>query len=96
MLRQYPAGFGKKLLEIFWAAPVQGRLPLRYCENLDLGLTDKELFENLDFGDPWHDADMLEIFEYLYNHRNTHIPDPWHATMADYRQALRDSAAWWE
>ena len=51
-------------------------------------LSDRELFERLPFGDPWHDAQMVEVWRFLYTHAATTIPDSWQDTMSAFNELL--------
>lgn len=52
-------------------------------------LTDRELFNALPLGDPWHDAQVLEVWDYLWNHPHTKIPNSWHQSMHDFDRDFR-------
>ena len=70
-LRAYPTGFGSRLHELYQRQldlPAQRDLRVRVC--LDGGLTDRELFSRLPLGDRWDDANMTEVFEYLYKDKH--------------------------
>ena len=54
-------------------------------------LTDKEVFEMLPSGDPWHDGQMLEVWDYLYKHPRTKIPDSWEKCLKDFDTELRNT-----
>lgn len=54
-------------------------------------LSDREIFEGLELGDCWHDAGMLEIWDYLYKHAKTCVPDSWHTCMAKFDLDFRAS-----
>ena len=58
-------------------------------------LSDREIFEGLELGDCWHDAGMLEIWDYLYNHTKTCVPDSWQDCMARFDIDLRASIGRW-
>ena len=59
--REYPAGFGKKLVELFdWAVPLP-RLDLRQRQEIDPKCSDRELFAALPLGDAWSDANLYGV-----------------------------------
>lgn len=51
--------------------------------------TDKEIFEELECGDCWHDADCIAVFMYLYNMETTCIPCTWQACMLAFKDELQ-------
>lgn len=50
--------------------------------------SDRELFEGLQFKDPWHDANLVPVFEFLYSDESTQIPSNWVPTMEAFRKEL--------
>ena len=51
-------------------------------------MTDRELFVAMDLGDPWHDAQMIEVWAYLFCHASTSIPCSWQQTMNEFDAQL--------
>ena len=54
-------------------------------------LTDREIFEQLPLGDVWHDAHMLEAWDFLWNHALTSVPDSWLECMTRFDREFRDT-----
>lgn len=50
--------------------------------------TDREVFHSLALGDPWHDAELVEVWSFLYNHEKTTVPDSWCDEMAAFNGEL--------
>ena len=38
--------------------------------------------------DPWHDANLVPVFEFLYSDESTQIPSNWVPTMEAFRKEL--------
>ena len=64
---------------------------MRTKYDANVKLSDRELFEALPLKDIWADADLTSVFEYLYNHKKTDIPDSWVHTMSNFRRELMDA-----
>lgn len=67
-LRTYPRGFASKLLEALethLGNAGEGRRDLRFKPQLSPVLSELEQFQQLSMGDPWEDANMLELLRYL-------------------------------
>ena len=54
-------------------------------------LTDREIFEQLPLGDVWHDAHMLEAWDFLWKHAQTRVPDSWLECMTRFDREFRDT-----
>lgn len=54
----------------------------------DPGLTDREQFKRMELGDVWHDAELISVWTYIYNHSKTVIPESWEPTMAQFNKEL--------
>ena len=52
---------------------------------------DKELFDSMAMGDPWADAEMVQVWSYLYKNKKLLIPASWQSTMAAFNDELRAS-----
>lgn len=57
--------------------------------------SDREIFESLPLGDPWHDAQMLEVWNYLWNHPKLEIPCSWLESMKTFDRELRATIGCW-
>ena len=53
--------------------------------------TDRELIESLELQDTWSDANLLAVFDYLYQSSGKMIPDSWRATMSEFHMAFRSA-----
>ena len=51
--------------------------------------SDREIFQSLPLGDPWHDAQMLEVWNYLWNHPQLEIPCSWLDSMIVFDREIR-------
>ena len=94
-LREYPTGFGKRLLEAYHKACSEPpRQDLRRKFALDAKNTDKELFRDYPCNpDQWFDAKLPEAFWYLAGSRSLQIPDSWVDVMADFKKQLNQRCA---
>lgn len=50
---------------------------LRQKKEINLSLSDKELFCRLPLGDLWQDADLVSVYKYLRNSEKTAVPSSW-------------------
>ena len=55
--------------------------------------TDKDIFQSLPLGDTWADAELVELWAYLYGNKKLLVPSGWQRTMEELNQQLLDSAA---
>ena len=55
-------------------------------------MTDKEIFRTLPLGDTWPDAEMVELWAYLFQNKKLMVPAGWQAIMEEFNQELQDSA----
>ena len=79
----------------FWdeeRASKQPRLSMRQKVHVPAGATDRELFEGLEVGDTWADANMVSVWAYLYNNKHLTIPSTWQPTMSELNSTLLDTA----
>ena len=53
-------------------------------------MSDREIFDALDLGDPWTDAGLPTLFMYLMGSRTLVIPDSWHGPMMRLKAQLED------
>lgn len=91
-LREYPVGFGKRLLEAYHVSCSEPpRKDLRRKFALAPNRTDKELFMQYPMGqDQWFDAALPETFWYLYGSRSLTIPDSWVNVTKDFAMKLQE------
>lgn len=87
-LRHYPKEFGAALARL-----IDGQLPsgdLRNKVEVDIDLSDREIFARMKIQDAWWDANIPELYWYLRKLPNLVIPDSWQTTMDDFEKELRD------
>lgn len=68
MPRAYPRGYALKMLEGYETHLQncgEGRRDLRFKPQVEGNLSELEQFKKLPIGDPWEDAQMMELLEYL-------------------------------
>ena len=59
---------------------------------LDATKTDRELFEAMETGDHWPEAELIQVWAYLYRNSRLCIPSSWQATLAKFNDELMDIA----
>ena len=92
--RSYSRVFGQRILEL-WdeeRASTQPRLRLRQKSHVREDATDRELFTSLELGDTWADAELVQVWCYLYNNKNLMVPPTWKATMESFNSELKETA----
>ena len=60
----------------------------RKVKAYDRKQSDREVFQAMSLGDPWHDAELISVWCYLYEDEKTRVPDSWVQTMADFHEEL--------
>lgn len=50
---------------------------LRQKQEVDTGLSDKEIFQRMPLGDLWPDANLVEVYRYVRAHRRSAVPSSW-------------------
>eukprot|EP00439_Symbiodinium_sp_Y106_P061660 s1281_g9.t1 len=91
--RSYSRAFGKKILELWQQERTaeQPRLCMRQKVHIDSGMTDKEVFESLPLGDTWPDAEMVQVWAYLYKNKKLIVPSSWQSVMDSFNSELLES-----
>ena len=91
MPRAYTKKFGRKLLSLWEEEKASStpRLCLRQKLHISGRATDKDLFCGLELGDTWPEAEMVQVWSYLYSNKRLHIPDSWQSTMDAFNDELR-------
>ena len=56
---------------------------LRQKRTIDLSRTDKELFQEMELGDLWQDAQLVECYRYLRSKKGYAVPLSWQAVFED-------------
>ena len=72
-LRAYPSGLGASLEKVYreeLERPLRGDLRFNRTPK-DRSLSQRDLFMAMPTGDTWPDADLLDVFEYLYTSKST-------------------------
>lgn len=87
--RNFPLAFGKKIVRLWTEALEMPRTILRQKETISPDKTDRELFEELDCGDLWSDAGLVETFLYLISNKKCIIPNEWYQTMATFKSEMQ-------
>ena len=86
-LRCYPEGFAQRLLTIY-----EGRKSfpehLRSKAHVDLTLSDRALFEQMQVGDLWLDGRLPAVWAYLYGSKHVTIPPSWENAMKEFDLAV--------
>ncbi|CAL1171873.1 unnamed protein product [Cladocopium goreaui] len=91
--REYPTGFGKRLLQAYTRSCDQPpRKDLRRKFALDIRKTDRELFQEYPCNpDQWFDAELPKTFWYLAGSRSLRIPDSWAEAIGDFKKELHQA-----
>lgn len=53
--------------------------------------TDRELFDDLKVDDIWPEAELVQVWCYLYKNDRLAIPPSWEDTLATFNQQLLDT-----
>lgn len=89
-LRHYPKDFGTKLAQL-----VAGKLPeadLRNKQEVDMSLSDRELFAKMSIHDAWWDANIPELYWYLRKLPKLKIPESWETTIDQFEMELQEES----
>lgn len=91
-LREYPLGFGQRLLDGYLQSIREPqRQDLRRKFALDPQKSDRELFmEYPCHEDQWFDAELPECFWYLSGSRSLEVPDSWADAIQSFKKELHD------
>ncbi|CAE7835102.1 unnamed protein product, partial [Symbiodinium sp. KB8] len=89
----YSKAFGKKVFQLWEeeCSSPQPRLCMRQKVPIAASMTDKEIFRTLPLGDTWPDAEMVELWAYLFQNKKLMVPAGWQAIMEEFNQELQDS-----
>lgn len=87
--RTYPRGFASKMLEALEChlGTGQGRRDLRFKPQQGKQLSEVDQFTQLPIGDPWEDANMMELLDYLMTSKRVR-------TDMIYNECLRYEQQW--
>lgn len=61
---------------------------LRQKKEVNLGLSDKEVFQSMPLGDVWEDAKLPEVYRYLRKNKKHVIPKSWESVFDDFDAEL--------
>lgn len=50
--------------------------------------TDRDLFTELPLGDTWPEAEIIQVWFYLYRNSKLRIPESWQATLDSFNKEL--------
>lgn len=59
---------------------------------LNAAKTDRELFEAMEMGDHWPEAELIQVWAYLYRNNQLCIPCSWQPTLAKFNDEVMDIA----
>ena len=88
--RTYPPGFGDGLTKLMNKWKVQPRLRQKREVNLDL--SDREIFTSLPLGDVWGDADLVGDYKYFRNSNKSKIPNSWYKVFQDLDEEIQQAS----
>ena len=88
--RTYPPGFGDGLTKLMNKWKVQPRLRQKREVNLDL--SDREIFTSLPLGDVWGDADLVGAYKYFRNANKSKIPNSWYKVFQDLDEEIQQAS----
>ena len=54
---------------------------LRQKREVDLNLSDKEIFEGMSLGDIWGDAKLIDAYKYIRAYKPSTVPDSWQTVL---------------
>lgn len=52
--------------------------------------TDLQLFQELPLGDLWPEAELVQVFCYLYRNSHLDIPPSWQSVLADFHREISE------
>ena len=65
---------------------------MRQKIHVDSKSSDHQLFRALALDDTWPDAELVQLWSYLYGNKQLLIPATWQSTMAELNAQLLDTA----
>ncbi len=89
-LRAYPEGLGHYFLQTWREVQDLPRQCMRQKVVINTTATDRELFEKLPLGDVWSEAEVIQVWAYLYRNSHLKIPDSWQETLSNFNRELMD------
>ena len=90
--RTYPTGFAKRLFDAYASSSSEPfRADLRRKYQLPVGSDDVEIFMNYPCNrDQWDDANIGEVFDYIWSCKSLVIPDEWLHAMNSFKREYDD------
>ena len=85
--RVYPRGLGDFLVKVMEEAKPQPTLRQKVSVNYEL--SDQEMFSRLKLDDPWLDAGLPKVYQYMRQHPRCKIPDSWVAAFDKLDEELQ-------
>lgn len=64
---------------------------MRQKREVDPSLTDVQLFRQLELGDLWQDASMVECYQYLRGMKRIQIPSCWDCALSEFDAQLANA-----
>lgn len=61
---------------------------LRQKKEVNLNLSDKEIFQSMPLGDVWQDANLIEVYRYLRKFKKNVVPQSWESVFDDLNAEL--------
>ena len=93
--RQYPAGLGDALLRLHQEVKGKPQFDLRQKVPIDPSKTDLQVFRGLpDDDDSWVDAQLPNVFIYLYQNEKLRVPNEWDDTMREMFHKMKQLVPW--
>ena len=59
---------------------------------LNATMTDRELFDAMAIGDHWPEAELIQVWAYLYRNKRLCIPSSWQPTLEKFNADVMDIA----
>ena len=89
LARVYPKRFCSALYRAFFHTELRHlRRDLRNKNEVEPGLSDRELFERMQLSDVWSDANLADVYFYARSNPHLEIPDSWTSTIAKFDREL--------
>ena len=92
LCRAYPEGLGVHLIKAWRQYKDLPRAGLRQKLPLNSAATDREMFESMELGDTWAEAEIIQVWCYLYRNSQLRIPDSWEHTLRRFHETVSEHA----
>ena len=57
-------------------------------KEVNLNLSDKEIFQSMPLGDVWEDANLIEVYRYLRTFKKHVVPQSWESVFEEFDAEL--------